>query len=72
MTVEMQNKILKRALFNMAKVLRENPPLDMDWFLQDMRRMKFLAGGSERDPEGKEIAIYFVQVAAEEVQKEGE
>lgn len=58
--------ILYKALGNVCKVLRQRP-IEMDWYLEDPNRIRFLAGGSQRDPEGKEIMAYFLEEAMKEL-----
>lgn len=62
--------VLREAVYNMGKLLREHP-IDMDWYCEDPRRMKILAGGTNRDPEGKEYANYFVYCAHQKLTEEG-
>lgn len=58
--------ILYKALGNVCKVLRQHPT-EMDWYLEDPNRIRFLTGGSQRDPEGKEIMAYFLEEAMKEL-----
>ncbi len=58
--------ILYKALGNICKVLRQHPT-EMDWYLEDPERLRFLTGGSQRDPEGKEIMAYFLEGAMKEL-----
>ena len=58
--------ILYRALGNVCKVLRQHPT-ELDWYLEDPNRIRFLTGGSQRDPEGKEIMAYFLEEAMKEL-----
>lgn len=72
MTIEEQNKILKEAIFEMGKFIRQNPPAFLDGFLEDMRLMQTLIGGVNRDPEGKEYAYYFIDKAVKELKQKEE
>lgn len=58
--------ILYKALGNICKTLRQHPT-EMDWYLEDPERLRFLTGGSQRDPEGKEIMAYFLEGAIKEL-----
>lgn len=58
--------ILYKALGNVCKVLRQHPT-ELDWYLEDPNRIRFLTGGSQRDPEGKEIMAYFLEEAMKEL-----
>lgn len=58
--------ILYKALGDVCKVLRQHPT-EMDWYLEDPDRIRFLTGGSQRDPEGKEIMAYFLDRALKEL-----
>lgn len=58
--------ILYKALGDVCKVLRQHPT-EMDWYLEDPNRIRFLTGGSQRDPEGKEIMAYFLENAVKEL-----
>lgn len=58
--------ILYKALGNVCKVLRQHPT-EMDWYLEDPNRIRFLTGGSQRDPEGREIMAYFLEEAMKEL-----
>lgn len=58
--------ILYKALGNVCKVLRQHPT-ELDWYLEDPNRLRFLTGGSQRDPEGKEIMAYFLEEAMKEL-----
>ena len=62
--------VLREAVFEMGKTLREHP-IDMDWYLEEPERLRFLAGGCQRDPEGKEIAAYFVAQAHKKLKEMG-
>lgn len=68
MTIEEQNKILKNALSKMGNFIRNNPPLDLNAF-NDLQLMSILAGGLERDPQGKEYVHYFINKAIKEENK---
>ena len=70
MTLEEKNQILYAALQEVCYVFRQNPPVSLDWFTEDMRRMQILHGGTARDPQGQEWMAYFVQQAAEKFGKE--
>lgn len=63
MTIEEQNKILKKAIFEMGKFIRQNPPSSLDGFFEYEGILPVLAGGMDRDPEGKEYAYYFINRA---------
>ena len=70
---ENQLKILKKALFLMGQHCRNvaaNPSLET--YFHDMELFKVLAGGGERDPEGKEFVYYFVDKAIKELGLEEE
>lgn len=54
-----QIRVLQKALLLAGKVLRDNPPADIGSYDFDM--LTVLAGGAERDPEGREWAAYFVK-----------
>ena len=58
--------ILYKALGDVCKVLRQHPT-EMDWYLEDPDRIRFLTGGSQRDPEGKEIMAYFLDRAVKQL-----
>ena len=62
--------VLKKALEMTAKVIRDNPP-EMDWHLADSQRMKILAGGANRDPEGAEYVNYFIAQAYQDLKEKG-
>jgi hypothetical protein len=62
--------VLQRAIRLMSKVLRDHPVV-MDWYLEDPDRIAMLTGGSARDPQGEEIASYFVLAAHKELTEEG-
>lgn len=68
MTIDKDKQIrcLQKALRKACKVLRENPPMEMDWFYEDMDRLHILLGGMQRDPEGTEWALYFLNKSVEE------
>lgn len=68
MTIDKDKQIrcLQKALRKACKVLRENPPMEMDWFYEDMDRLHILLGGMQRDPEGTEWALYFLNKSIEE------
>lgn len=68
MTIDKDKQIrcLQKALRKACKVLRENPPMEMDWFYEDMDRLHILLGGMQRDPEGAEWALYFLNKSVEE------
>lgn len=72
MTIEEQNKILKEAIFEMGKFIRQNPPALLDGFLEDIQLMQTLVGGTVRDPEGKEYAYYFINKAVKELKQKEE
>ena len=61
-----QIRHLRNALRKACKVLRENPPMEMDWFYEDMDRLQILLGGMKRDPEGDEWALYFINQSIKE------
>jgi hypothetical protein len=63
--------VIREAVYQMAKVLRKYPPMEMDWFYEDMQRLSILAGGTERDPEGKEWVNYFLNSAYQELREKG-
>lgn len=69
MSLEEKNQILYTALADVCKVIREHC-VDMDWYLEDPRRMQILSGGVLRDPEGQEFMAYFIQKAVEKLEKE--
>ena len=72
-TPENQLKVLKRALFLMGQHCRNiaaNPSLDI--YLHDMKLFQVLAGGEQRDPEGKEFVYHFVGKAIKELGLEEE
>lgn len=62
-------EILKRALGIACKMLRENPPGQLELYPEKM--IPLLIGGNERDPEGKEYVNYFVKEAIKENLKNG-
>ena len=62
--------VLREAVYNMGKLLREHP-IETDWYLEEPQRLAILAGGTARDPEGKEWANYFVFKAHEKLTEEG-
>ena len=67
-TLENQLRVTKLALFLMGQHCREdasNPSLDI--YLKDMNLLQILAGGGERDPEGKEFVYHFVGLALKEL-----
>ena len=70
MTLEEKNQILYAALQEVCAVFRQSPPVSLDWFTKDARRMQILQGGAARDPQGQEWMAYFVQQAAEKFGKE--
>ena len=72
MTIEEQNKILKKAIFEMGKFIRQNPPSVLDGFFEYEGILPVLAGGMHRDPEGKEYVYYFVDRAKKEMEKNKE
>ena len=67
-TLENQLRVTKRALFLMGQHCRNiaaNPSLDV--YLKDMELFQVLAGGGQRDPEGKEFVYHFVDKAIKEL-----
>lgn len=72
MTIEEQNKILKKAIFEMGKFIRQNPPALLDGFLEDIQLTQTLVGGANRDPEGKEYVYYFIDKAVKELKQKEE
>ena len=70
MTDEQRILVLRETVYAMGKLLREHP-IDMDWYCEDPQRMKILAGGTARDPEGKEYANYFVYCTHQRLKEEG-
>lgn len=62
--------VLREAIYMVSKALREHP-FDMDWHFEDPERIQILAGGTARDPEGKEWANYFVKQAHKKLVEEG-
>lgn len=70
MPIEEKVLILQEALNQVCKVLREHQT-EMDWYLEDMDRIARLTGGSQRDPEGKEWAEYFIVKAYEKLLEKG-
>lgn len=72
MTIEKQNEILKKAIFEMGKFIRQNPPALLSGFFEDIQLMQTLAGGIDRDPEGKEYAYYFIDKAVKELKQKEE
>ena len=63
--------VVREALYQMAKILRRFPPMEMDWFCEDMNRLRILTGGTDRDPEGKEWVNYFLNSAYQKLKEEG-
>lgn len=70
MTDEQRILVLREAVYMMAKVFREHP-IETDWYLEEPQRLSMLAGGTARDPEGKEWANYFVFKAHEKLREAG-
>ena len=66
LTAEDKVVVLLQALRKASKVIRTYPPTEMEFFLQDARLMSTLAGGKERDPEGAEYSLYFIEKTMEE------
>lgn len=69
MTDKQRILVLREAIYMMAKVFREHP-IETDWYLEESQRLALLAGGTARDPEGKEWANYFVFKAHEKLKEE--
>ena len=61
-SLEKKYKLLAKAYKEICKTLREHP-VDMDWYTEDETRFAILYGGNERDPEGIEWGIYFLERA---------
>lgn len=70
MTLEEKYEALRRAIFEMGKFMRQNPPAVLDGYYDDMELLAVLAGGSQRDPNGEEYCFYFVNKAIKEIEKE--
>jgi hypothetical protein len=63
-------QILGVALQMACKFIRENPASNLDAYLKFGKETVFvLAGGTERDPEGKEFAELFIIKAIEQIGK---
>lgn len=67
MTDEMKLKIIRRALQNICKFLRNNPPGDLSAYPPEM--IQCLIGGSS-DPDGIKYLNYFLMEAYQEINKE--
>lgn len=70
MTLEEKNQILYNALAQACALMRQNPPMSMDWFLEEPTRMQILSGGATRDPQGQEWMVYFINEAKKALGKE--
>lgn len=70
MTLEEKNQILYSALAQACALIRQNPPINMEWFLEEPARMQILSGGATRDPQGQEWMVYFINEAKKALGKE--
>ena len=67
-SVEEKYKLLYQAYKEICKMLREHP-VDIEWYLEDDHRFAILLGGNDRDPQGMEWGMYFMeQVIAKEIE----
>lgn len=57
-----------RALLLVCKEIRKNPMADIGEYSPGL--INVLAGGTKRDPEGKEYLIYFLNLAAKQIEEE--
>lgn len=60
-----KEQLLLKAYLKMAKFIRDNPP-NLDAILALPGGINVLAGGAQRDPEGREWANLFLYMALQE------
>lgn len=62
-------KTYKRALEKASLFLR-NHPSENDYEIDNAEILNIVSGGTDRDPEGREWAIYFLSQAINELMRE--
>lgn len=65
-----KEQLLLKAYLKMAKFIRDNPP-DLDAILALPGGINVLAGGAQRDPEGREWANLFLHMTLQEEKEKG-
>lgn len=59
----MQNELIIRAFQLACEFIRKYPAVDMDAYLNN-NCVHVLAGGTERDPQGIEYMMHFIDMAS--------
>lgn len=64
--LEEKYKVLMLAFEKSCSLLRKEALPTMDWILEETKRLTITVGGTNRDPQGHEWMLYFLEKAMEE------
>lgn len=68
-TIYEKYDVLQKALLEVGRMLRQNPPSDLNWFFENNVPIDILAGGKD-DPDGMKWIAYFIHKALEQEKEE--